>query len=457
VELLDAFSHHLTHLRENGACHKEGIPMSLEKDPPQTESEQISSAHLSPESETTLIAKDTPLQRAVVSDQAQAAVVTTTADELTTHVSIEPPVTPAPRETSEAGIFPPPPASEFANGASLSAMDSKRENTSSLLPSETVRDAVALQSVVPGPIAPTSSKRKQSRLTRVLMILLVVVLLSGGSGIAALVYSANQPRPFISLTSRYVLGSTPVGATDTTFQVNGQHFPAHAKITFLLDGAVVPGSSAGQSDSHGTITSQLSVTAAWSTGKHTLTAKDATVNGVSLLIVAPGQDKTPGPHSAPTDSASGAITVTIQGPGSGFDPFGGMQWSIDIPPAKMDLVVKGTPDGGSVCGSEDDGKKYSHTYPASQGYPAYVETSSATCSGTYRGGHLTYTETFTSYLLKDSLGSVCSPKNSVLVNHLEGSFGAPESLTGFFGEAPMCFTAFRRKGIPLSPRTSFLR
>lgn len=287
----------------------------------------------------------------------------------------------------------------------------------------------------------------------------VLVMLLLGSGIAAWVYSATRPQPFISLTSRYVLGSTPIGATDTTFKVSGQNFPAHAKITFLLDGAGAPGSIAGQSDSYGTVTSQLSVTAAWPTGKHTLAAKDiasvATTKGVSLLIVAPGQDKTPGPHGAPTDSASGTITVTMNNPGFDVASGGEMIWTMIGPPTKMNLVIKGTSNGGSVCGSEDDGKKHSHTHPAYQGYPAYVETSSATCSGTYRGGHLTYTETFTSYQLKDSLGSVCSPKHSMLGNHLEGSFGSPASLTGFFWKDLYTLRCIPAKGDPMFDMVQF--
>jgi hypothetical protein len=61
------------------------------------------------------------------------------------------------------------------------------------------------------------------------------------------------------------------------------------------------------------------------------------------------------------------------------------------------LLVTGKPDptGGTVCQSVDDGQPFTYIGNADNGI-TYRETYTLSCSGTYKGGKLSYTETTTS-------------------------------------------------------------
>jgi hypothetical protein len=335
------------------------------------------------------------------------------------------------------------------------------------------------------PVAPIASKRKRSWQRVALIVLIIVIVLGSGSGVAAFVVSATRPQPSIRLVSVYALGSTPVGATDTTFQVSGQNFASHTTVTFLLDGKTAPGNVSRQSDSQGKVVSTLTITAAWLVGKHTLTARDAsgsaTARSVSILIVPAGADKTPGPNGAPTDSVSGTITATITPTVPATSDPSSIFISLAALPMTKSLVVSAGADGGKVCAKEDDGKPHpgspngsgiismpvqpppGSTYkpggsPPSQfvpvpGGPGAVqfvpapggpgnetETFSATCSGTYRGGHLTYTETITSdttvttFQLPglSNVSMTCTLKSPYVAMQLNGTFTSPTSISGTY-------------------------
>lgn len=269
---------------------------------------------------------------------------------------------------------------------------------------------------VPDAVAPIPPKKKRGGRTHVFLVALVVLLLGGGSGLGAFVYVNTRPQPSIHLTSRYVLASIPVGASGTTFQVSGQNFPGQTNITFLLDGTLAPGTTSRQSTSTGQVTSTLRVTAAWAPGKHTISARivgSAPTKGVTILIVTAGEDNTPGPNGAPSDSARGSIVVTMQPHTSS------RQLSLQM-------------QRGTICGSEDDGKLHTFTQNASgdsaDAGPG-LDTFSATCTGTYREGHVSYTETITSETIQGNYGVSCSAKKPYQM-HLEGTFTGPTTLVG---------------------------
>lgn len=302
---------------------------------------------------------------------------------------------------------------------------------------ESISDSVA-------PIPP--GKRSRRTIVLIGVLLLIVILLGGGSGIYAAVYFTTRPQPSISLTSAYRVGATPTGATGTTFHLTGQKFTGNSVITFLLDGAVVAGSSRTQSNDKGDVTSTLAVTSAWSIGRHTIMARDAagylTARGVAIMIVAPGQARTPGPHDAPTDSASGTIAVTVTVLKSA-DP-GPVDIRAGKPapvfPVTLNLTVIGASNGGTVCASNDDGKLHTQTVAPPGNALGYTETFSATCSGTYQGGRLTYTETITSATIKYDLpgptGMTCTLKKPYVATRLEGSFTSPTATSGTYSSDP---------------------
>ena len=331
------------------------------------------------------------------------------------------------------------------------------------------------------PVAPLAPKQRRSWQIRAALVLLIVLLL--GSGVAVFV-NVTRPQPSIRLTSAYMLGTTPVGASGTTLHISGQNFPSQAKITFLLDGKTAPGSVTGQSNSQGAINNTLAVTDAWPAGKHTLTAKDTAsstiTKGIAILIVSPGQDKTPGPNDAPTDSASGTITATIAVNLENFPTDGNATIFQDLLsdlPGQVNLVVTAGAHGGTVCGKQDDGKVHPLPQPniitgsfpvqatpgivegfaphtikivaAPSGSPGSFETVttngtfSATCSGTYQSGHLVYTETYTSETTQtvfpvsgvpglDNITTNCTLTKPYVAMHLEGTFTSPTSINGTY-------------------------
>lgn len=276
------------------------------------------------------------------------------------------------------------------------------------------------------PPAPAPQK-KRSGAKIAIIIVVVLLLLGGGGGGFYAYYLAHLPKPVISMTSDYKNGAALVGATATKFQLTGHDFTASSTITFLLDGAPAPGSTPAQSASDGSVTTTLAVTDGWTPGPHTITAKDAagyaTKAGVSITVVVQGQNGTPGPNGAPTDSASGTVNATIQSGGQS---------------AALDLTVTGSPDGGKVCSSKADGKAHSHTGTANG--VGYTETQVLTCSGTYKGGKLSYTETMTSDKINFANGIKCVAQTPFVYAHLEGTFSSATAVSGSFSQDAVSVT-----------------
>lgn len=274
--------------------------------------------------------------------------------------------------------------------------------------------APAPPAYTPPPVAP-----KKGGGLKVLLIVIVVVLVLAGAGGGAAAYFLSRPQPTISLTSTYTTASTPAGATGTTFKVSGQKFSGGSAITFLLDGKPLTGGQAVSSNSSGAVSATLTVTDGWSVGSHTLTARDAsgylTQKGAALTIVTPGQAKTPGPNGAPSDDASGTVLASVQ--------------SSDGSEA-ISLKVTGKADGGSVCRDADDGQ--SHSTSGTTSGVGYTETTVATCSGSYKGGKLTYTETVTSDKIVFDNGVTCTAQVPYVARHLEGTFTNHTSLNGSY-------------------------
>jgi len=264
--------------------------------------------------------------------------------------------------------------------------------------------------------AQTTPPKKKSNALLITIIVVLVVLVVGGSGGFAL-YQSTRPKPIITVTSKYLDGSTPVGATSTDgFTIKGTNFTHSSAITFYADGKAVPSDKPVLSDANGAVTGTLAVGPTWTPGFHNLTAKDAdgytTKLTVKVEIVVAGKNNTPGPNGAPTDAANMIVTAAITSGGSS---------------STATLTVK----NGSVCSSEDDGQPHSTNQTTSDG-TAYVATIVQACSGTYVSGKLTYTETVSVFKIVYANGINCSVSKPFVSRHLEGSFSNGTTVSGTY-------------------------
>lgn len=290
---------------------------------------------------------------------------------------------------------------------------------------------------VPAPYPPSTyppdrvPSPKPGGRSRILLIVLAIIIVLGAGG-GFLIHFLTLPQPQISVISKYHVGQTPAGSTSTTFHVSGQNFTADSAITFLLDGTTTPGSVTAQSDAKGNVQADLTVNSNWIVGNHTLTARDAnnntTKSGIPVTIVPQGEANTPGPNGAPPDDMKFTLNISVQAKdtttGKAFTPF------------SQTLIVTGQPDpaGGTVCQSRDNGQPQS--LPGTfTGGGNFTEVLVFQCSGTYKAGKLSYTETATSdkYMLAD--GGTCTVSTPYMYERLEGSFTAPTAISGQYSSA----------------------
>jgi len=279
----------------------------------------------------------------------------------------------------------------------------------------------------PPTYTPPSSQKRPGGWLKIALIAVAALVVLAGAGFGA--FLLTRPQPVISITSGYKVDSTPAGATGTVFHVSGKQFSNNSTITFLLDGTPVSGERLGQSDANGNVKTDLTVTSDWAVGHHTLTAKDAenyvTKAGVAVVIVPQGQAHTPGPNGAPPDNMSFVIKATVKA----TDTAG-----YTINPWTDTLTITGRPDpaGGSVSINEfDNGQPHTSTGDFGNGL-TYTETLTYTGSGTYKMGHLSYTETVTSMRIVLSDGGTCVLKSPWMDEHLDGTFSNQNTISGTY-------------------------
>jgi Double zinc ribbon len=250
------------------------------------------------------------------------------------------------------------------------------------------------------------------------------------------------PRPVITVLSHYQQHGVSAGATTTSLHVTGKWFSYHSAITFLLDGHPAPGSQGAESDAQGNVIADLTVTDDWGLGDHVLTAKDAqgyaTQSGRPLSIVPQGEAGTPGPNGAPADDASFTLSVTVQTTA----PITGAAQSMQ---ETLAITGQADPAGGTVCQARDNGQPFTQTGTVldTSGMPTgvtYQETLTATCSGSYKGGQLSYTETATSDQYVLSNGLTCQASAPYTLQSLSGSFSDATTSSGSWSAAGPAIT-----------------
>jgi hypothetical protein len=251
-----------------------------------------------------------------------------------------------------------------------------------------------------------------------------VVLGASGAGVALAFHPFNlftTPHPVMKISSTYNNAQgKPVAASGTTLHISAQNFAANSPITFLLNNKPLNETRQTQSDGNGNVITDLAVTSEWKIGQDTLTAHDAnntTTGSTEIEVVQPGQSHTPGPHGAPADDASFTIQVEIQVRNS----YG---YSFSYP---YTLTVTGHPDpaGGTVCSSRDNGT--TDTQQDTQGQI----TGTYSCSGTYKGGNVSYIEAVKTQTLTFLTGETCtlrSPQQPYL--EITGSYTSQDNFSG---------------------------
>ena len=284
------------------------------------------------------------------------------------------------------------------------------------------------------PLQPANNQLK------ILLIAAAAVIVLGIAGGGLLLYKLTRLQPLITVTSQYLVNTTQAGSAGTSFSVKGQQFSGSSAITFLLDGQAIPGNPIAESDKSGNFTTTLTVTSAWPQGNHTLTARDAsgstTQNGQTIKIVPQGQANTPGPNGAPPDDE----TFTID---ASYTLNGGTS-------LKIVLIVTGQPDpnGGSVCTSYINSSQgtYNGTEDGTNNIGQYTNLYTETCSGTYKGGQISFREMVTSDVYNYANGVTCSEQTPYALVHLEGTFSDATSISGSFSSDSASYNC--NDGIP---------
>ena len=290
-------------------------------------------------------------------------------------------------------------------------------------------DQPPFSGIIPPPAPPPSAapvKPRRSRRTVVLTLILVLVIVLGAGG--SLAFVLTRPKPTIQVKSDYHDGATLVGSTSTSFHVTGQKFTPNASITFLLDGQPASGVPTVRSDGSGNVQADLTVQPNWAAGKHLLTASDdqgyLTKTGITVEIVAIGLAGTPGPDGAPADDAS--FDVTANGTAQTSE---GDNYSL-----QQSFTVVGSPDpaGGRPCGVDDGGQDLSFSGTLNNSTETYTETIVLTCQGSYKQGHIVYTEIATSDTLVLGHGEHCASAQPYIYNAFDGTFGSTDQISGVY-------------------------
>ena len=318
-----------------------------------------------------------------------------------------------------SGYYPPPPA---YNPNPYNQAWVATEVPGGNPPSNQLSDQLPRQGLQGPPYTPPPEQKKTKNQLKILFIALAALIVLAAAGGSIFAYVVTRPQPFISANSQYQVDMTPAGSTSTEFRVTGHKFSSNSSITFLLGDSVAPGNAAAQSDNDGNVTTTLTVTKDWPLGDHTLKARDAngytTKDGAALKIVAQGQAHTPGPDGAPPDDQSFTVNATYL-----------IQQANQI-----ELNVSGHPDpnGGSVCTSTFGTDGVQNTTHGKDNIGTYTDTYTMTCSGTYKGGKLSLTETLSNETYTYTNGVVCTEPAPFVYRHFEGTFSNATNISGSY-------------------------
>ena len=149
---------------------------------------------------------------------------------------------------------------------------------------------------------------------------------------------------------------------------------------------------------------------------------DVTSSGTVVNIVQPGQAHTPGPNGSPADDTSFTIQLTVQAHQDADNIATNYTYT---------LVVTGHPDpqGGSVCSPGDNGQLSSDTYTDNNNV-TYNRTFTYACTGTYKAGIISYSETLKTEMITSSDGDTCQLNTPQPNLQITGSYTNQHTFSG---------------------------
>ena len=282
----------------------------------------------------------------------------------------------------------------------------------------------------------TKVARNPANVWIALAIIIIVITVASAGGILASVLMRPHPQPIISVSSIYSIGEIPAGAKGTTLHILGQKFSSASAITFLLDGRLAPGAPHMLSDQNGNLSADLPITSAWSSGQHVITARDAShyisKKGVAIEVVVQGQANTPGPNGAPPDDASFSMSVSVQGQNAPVqEQYNGSNGSLSSTDP-LAVTKQASSAEGSVCKARDDRQAQTYNGTTTGGL-SDTQVATFSCSGTYKSGQISYTETLLSDVVTVSYQGdsyVCRLLTPGVDEQLTGSYTTSGSFSG---------------------------
>jgi hypothetical protein len=99
-------------------------------------------------------------------------------------------------------------------------------------------------------------------------------------------------------------------------------------------------------------------------------------------------------------------------------------------PIKLEVTGRPDPSGGSVCAPSADGLQ--HTLKGQDDIGTYTDIYTFTCSGTYKGGKISFNEILTSDTFNYTNGVMCTIGSPYVFVHLEGAFSNATSISGIY-------------------------
>jgi hypothetical protein len=99
------------------------------------------------------------------------------------------------------------------------------------------------------------------------------------------------------------------------------------------------------------------------------------------------------------------------------------------------LIITGHPDpeGGTVCSPDDSGQSFTQNDTTYNTGTPFTRVETATCSGTYKAGQISYTETQTSVKISYQPNGVnvnCVLNNPAVILQLTGTYAGHDTFSG---------------------------
>ncbi|MBV9231011.1 MAG: hypothetical protein JOZ18_17005, partial [Chloroflexi bacterium] len=100
--------------------------------------------------------------------------------------------------------------------------------------------------------------------------------------------------------------------------------------------------------------------------------------------------------------------------------------------------------GGTVCSPDDNGQSFTQNNTTYNNGTPYTEVETASCSGTYKAGQISYIETDTtatgSFQSNDGTNNNCVLNNPAVISRLTGAYAGNNTFSGTITYPYVSFT-----------------